>query len=314
MVNSIIKASLITTIYNESDSIGTFLDSIKLQLIKPSEIIIVDAGSKDGTQKTIKQFIKENKNLNIKLFIKRGNRSIGRNEGIKRARNEFIVVTDAGCILDKNWFKEITLPFKNSNVDVVAGFYNPLIKNVFQKSLATYTCVMKDELSKEFLPSSRSIAFKKLVWKKIGGYPENLDTCEDLVFASRLKKEGFKFFVTSKAIVYWPQRDNLIEAFSQFYNYALGDGKAHYFRRGTPFLFLRFLFLILLIVLSLRSSVFLYVLIILVILYLIWSISKNYKYVRNYLGFAYLPILQIISDIAVTIGTTVGFLNSFKDN
>lgn len=314
MGNSRINASLVTTVYNESSSIEEFLNSIKLQTKKPTEMLIVDAGSKDGTQEIIKKFIKENKNLKIKLFIKKGNRSIGRNEGIKKAKNEIIAITDAGCILKKNWLEEITKPFVNKKIEVVAGFYHPLVENIFQKSLASYTCVMKDELNKDFLPSSRSISFKKTAWEKIGGYPENLDTCEDLVFASKLKREGFKFFINSKAIVIWPQKNNLVEAFTQFFSYAIGDGKAHYFRRGTPFLFLRALIFIILIIISFKNVSFFYILISLVILYLIWSILKNYKYVKNYLALIYLPVLQVTSDIAVFSGTIVGFLTSFKDN
>src|SRR3990170_869953 len=99
MENSKIKASLVTTVYNEADSIEFFLNSIKLQSEKPPEVIIIDAGSNDKTQEIIKKFIKGNKMLNIKLFVKSGNRSIGRNEGIKRAKSEIIAVTDAGCIL-----------------------------------------------------------------------------------------------------------------------------------------------------------------------------------------------------------------------
>ena len=61
MANSRIKASLVTTVYNEEDSIGDFLNSIRPQTIKPSEIIIVDADSKDKTQEIIRKFIKGNK-------------------------------------------------------------------------------------------------------------------------------------------------------------------------------------------------------------------------------------------------------------
>jgi hypothetical protein len=48
--------------------------------------------------------------------------------------------------------------------------------------------------------------------------------------------------------------------------------------------------------------------------YILWSINKNYKYVRNPLGFLYLPILQFTSDIAVLSGMSVGFINSLAIN
>lgn len=314
MKNSTVKASLVTTVFNEADSIENFVDSIKTQSVKPSEVIIVDAGSKDRTQAVLKEFAKKNKNLKIKIFVKKGNRSVGRNEAIKKAKNKVIAVTDAGCILHRDWLREITRPFHDLKIDVVAGFYKPVTKTIMQKCFSVYTCVMEDNLDKNFLPSSRSVAFAKKTWESIGGYPENLNTCEDLVFAKRLKKKGFKFFVAKKAIVFWPQRKNLQETFLQFFMYALGDGKAHYFRKGTPFLFLRIVLFVVLVILSLAHSEIVYFLAVLIFSYLMWSIAKNYKYVKNKLAFIYLPILQISSDIAVFLGTSIGLIISLKDN
>ena len=131
------------------------------------------------------------KGIEFKLIIKKGNIAIGRNEAIKNANNEIILVSDVGCILDKDWVKNISAPFEDKKVDVVAGFYEPIADSVFEKCLATYTSVMPDKIDPEnFLPSSRSVAFKKSAWKEVGGYPEWLDTCEDLYFARELKRKG----------------------------------------------------------------------------------------------------------------------------
>ena len=308
------KISLVTTVYNEESSIQAFLNSIKNQTIKPSEVIIIDAGSKDETIKLTKRFEKENKKLNLKLFLKKGNRSVGRNEAIKRAKNKIIAVSDAGCILDKNWLKEINIAFKK-DVDVVAGYYKPIAINAFEKSLAAYTCVMPDKVSpEEFLPSSRSIAFKKNAWKTVGGYSEDLNTCEDLVFSKKLKDFGFKFNFAKKAFVYWPQRKNLGSAFMQFFGYALGDGKARYFRKNSPFLFARYIVGLILLAWTIffKSTLVATILVVLFLIYLLWSVRKNYKYVANSRAFFYLPTLQLISDLAVLAGTTIGFFQSLK--
>jgi len=308
------KISLITTVYNEENAILPFLDSAKNQTVKASEIIIVDAGSKDSTIDLIKRFVSVNKRLNIRLFVKKGNRSMGRNFAIKNAKNNIIAVSDVGCFLDRNWLNELNNSFKK-DVDVVAGYYKPVVNNTFEKSLASYTCVMPDKVdSKEFLPSSRSIAFKKNVWRKVKGYPEELNTCEDLVFAKKLKSAGFKFIFVKDAIVYWPQRKNLISAFLQFFRYALGDGKARYFRKNTPLLYGRYLigFYLLVWAVIFRSPIFIVFLIFLVVIYLLLSIRKNYKYVQDNRGYYFLPVLQILSDFAIILGTTIGFFQSIK--
>lgn len=317
------KTSFIATVFNEENTMVDFLESLKNQTVRSDEIIVVDGGSTDNTLSIISNFqflprggipfrgtISKKK---VKIIIKKGNRSVGRNEAIKNATGDIILCSDAGCILDKNWVKNILKPFEKKDIDVVSGFYHPITKTIFQKCMASYTCVMKDKIDENnFLPSSRSVAFKKEAWKKVGGYPEKLDTCEDLVFAKSLRKKGFNFYFTKDALVYWPQKNNILEAFSQFYSYALGDGEAHYIRTQTPFLFGRYFFAILLFSYILMSGSFFIALIFvfLVFLYLLWSVKKNYKYVNNLKAFYILPSLQLVSDFAVLSGTAIGLVKS----
>lgn len=300
------KAAIIVTILNEEGTVGRLLDSLILQTKKPDEVIIIDAGSTDKTTAVLDIYRK--KYSRLKIFTKKGNRSVGRNFAIKKSSSDIIAVTDAGCVPAKDWFQKITAPFLDKKIDVVAGYYKPKARGAFQKSLVTYTCVMPDKLTEDFLPSSRSIAFRKAAWKKVGGYPEHLDTCEDLVFARSLKKKGFRFFVAKNALVVWPQRKNLIEAFRQFFAYAKGDGEAGYIRFGTPILYLRFLigFLILISPLSLYFKIQIFT--VLFSLYFLWAILKNYRYVGGLKAFFYLPLLQITSDIAVFSGMTYGYI------
>lgn len=298
------KTSFVATVFNEEHDIKSFIDSILSQTDLPDEIIIVDAGSKDRTDEILKSY--GNK---IKLYVVKGNRSLGRNFGIRKAQGDIVLVSDAGCILDKNWAKNLIEGFSNQAVDVVSGYYHPVANNTFQKSLAMYTCVMPDRLDpKTFLPSSRSIAFKKSTWEAVGGYPEYLDTCEDLVFAKKLKDKGFQFSLAKHAIANWRQQKNIFQAFKQFYNYAVGDGMAQYFRPQTPFLFLRYVIGLCLLAYALytNNQVLLVLLVLLFVLYIIWAIGKNYRYVNKSLAFLYLPVLQFTSDIAVLLGTTIG--------
>lgn len=311
------KVSFITIVLNEEKTIDSFLGSLRSQSKKPDEVVIVDGNSTDETVERIKNYesrIKE-KRIEFKLIVKKGNRSVGRNEAIKNATGDIIISSDAGCVLDKNWVKNITEPFKSPKVDVVAGYYKPITNNIFEKCLSAYTCVMEDRLDKNnFLPSSRSIAFRKSVWEKSGGYPQNLNTCEDLVFASRLKKQGYIFVFQQNAFVLWPQKKNIKEAFKQLFSYATGDGQAHYFRPQTPFLFLRYLigFVLLIVYFAYKSYVILNTFILLLFLYLAWSIYKNYQYVNHIKAFFILPLLQFTSDAAVIFGTVVGLLKSVK--
>ncbi len=320
------KTTLITTVLNEEKNVEKFFRSLFLQTIFPDQVVIVDGGSKDKTVEKIQTAIKKNhKKVEIKLLEKTGNRSVGRNFAIKNSSNKIILATDFGCILDKNWVKNISAPFIDSKIDIVSGYYKAITGNVFKKSLAAYTCVMPDKINEnEFLPSSRSIAFRKKVWEK-NKYPEWLDTCEDLVFAKKLKEKGNTFKFVKNAVVNWEQKNNIKEAFFQFLSYAKGDGRALFIRPQVPLIYLRYflgLYLLFLCLLE-RSLGGLFLFLSIIPLYFIWAIKKNYKYVDNKKAFLILPLLQITSDIAVLIGTTYGMIrrislekiiNNFKDN
>ena len=291
------KISFVATVRNEDDTIDEFIRSILHQSKKPDEIIIVDGGSADTTTAKLKAHKK------VTLLVKKGNRSIGRNFGIAQAKGDIILVSDAGCRLDKDWIKNITAPLHDSTVDVVSGYYKPVTYSIFEKSLATYTCVMPDRVDPQhFLPSSRSVAFRITAWKKVGGYPEYLDTCEDLVFAKNMKQAGMRFVFAK----------NAIGAFRQFYSYAKGDGMARYFRPQTPLLYIRYLLVLSLIVFAYNDDPkrTIGIIIGLLAVYIAWAIKKNYKYVKDPRALLYLPLLQCTSDIAVLFGTTTGFLSS----
>lgn len=211
------KVSLISTVKNEEESIEDFLDSLLSQSRKPDEIIIVDGDSTDNTVKIINEYIQ--KGAPIKLIIKEGaNISMGRNTAVKNSKYDIIASTDAGCKIDKDWLKNLIEKFDNET-DVVCGMTIPDPKTDFEKCVADVTCYKVEEVDEEtFLPSSRSVAFRKSAWEKVGGYQE-LCLSDDTLFDLNLKKAGCKFKVARNAIVYWKMRKNLREVFKQYYLY-----------------------------------------------------------------------------------------------
>jgi glycosyltransferase involved in cell wall biosynthesis len=276
------KVSLVVTVFNEQDAIVSFLKSSLNQTLLPDEIIIVDGGSKDETLKKINDFKLSNKTKpKIDVFKKNGNRSIGRNYAISKTKNEIILSSDAGCILDKKWVEEIIKPFEDKKVDVVAGYYKGLGKNQFQKSLIPYVLVMKDRVNEEeFLPATRSIAFKKNIWRKVKGFDVKLSHNEDYYFAQKLKSKA-RIVFAEKAIVRWIPRNNFRDSFTMFLRFAYGDGESNLIRGKVLLIYARYLFFLYLLVLTVleKSLLLLSFVILLPLLYIIWSVKKNYRYV-----------------------------------
>lgn len=92
-----------------------------------------------------------------------------------------------------------------------------------------------------FLPSSRSVALRKSAAEAVGGYPEWLDYCEDLIFDLRLKQVAAPFVFAPDALVYFRPRSSLRAFFKQYYLYARGDGKADLWRKRHIIRYLTYL-------------------------------------------------------------------------
>jgi glycosyltransferase involved in cell wall biosynthesis len=106
------KASIIITTYNNPSALQKVLDGFLLQTVNPYEIIIADDGSKNDTALTVKDFSavatfpvthvwQENKGFRAAKI---------RNEAIKKATSEYLIILDGDCIPNKHFvFDQIAL-------------------------------------------------------------------------------------------------------------------------------------------------------------------------------------------------------------
>ncbi len=310
------KTPLVITVFNEEKTIEKLLAALEKQTRKPEEVIFVDGGSTDRTIEKL-----QTSNLKKKVLIKPGaSIAQGRNAGIKEAGGEIIVMTDAGCIPHHDWFEKITAPFKNSSTDVVAGFYQMTGETTLQKCLACYLGILPQKLNPaNFLPSARSIAFKKEIWQKVGGFSEKLERAgEDTLFNYQAKNLGAKFVTAQDALVDWELPKSLSEGAQKFYIYAKGDGQAGIWwhpsqRLSTHNLkissvYARYLVFLALFVLGFYLKSLWFFLLITFFAYLAWAVNKNYKFVSRIEAIFYLPVIQSISDFCVMAGFLKGAL------
>jgi glycosyltransferase involved in cell wall biosynthesis len=238
------KITLIVTVLNEARSLPALLDSIAAQTRLPDEVIICDGGSSDNTI----DLLRAERRFPVHVIERPGsNISQGRNAAIAEASGEVIASTDAGVRLDPQWLEKLIEPLAPTQPSpatqgraVSAGFFLPDVHTPFEVAMgATVLPQLEDVKPEKFLPSSRSVAFTKAAWQAVGGYPEWLDYCEDLVFDFALLKKYGSFAFAPEAIAHFKPRSSLRFFFRQYYLYARGDGKAnlwlkrHLIRYGT---------------------------------------------------------------------------------
>jgi glycosyltransferase involved in cell wall biosynthesis len=220
--------ALVVTVLNERDSIDRLLASIDAQTRSPDEVVVVDGGSHDGTVGRLEVW---QTRLPLRLLVEPGaSIAQGRNLGIAATTCPLIAVTDAGVRLDPCWLERL-LERLSDDVDAVAGFFDADPRSVFETALGATTLPDLDDVQPDrFLPSSRSILFRRDAWARVDGYPGWLDYCEDLVFDLSLKDRGVRFVFAPDARALFRPRPTLTAFMRQYFLYARGDGKADLWR------------------------------------------------------------------------------------
>lgn len=222
--------SLIMTVKNEILHLPAWFESLKLQTRQPDEIIIVDGGSNDGTWEFLQQTI--NAWPQLRVFQKAGNISVGRNEAIRQAAGDIIVSTDAGCTYEPTWFEELTTPLGDPQVQFVTTAHAPWLlphDTLLAILVAAATTPRAREFVYDWPPSSRSIALRRSVWEVVGGYPEWLPICEDVIFDFAIFQKGIPCTYVRQPLVRWRPRLTVRSYLKQLYLYTRGDGHAQLF-------------------------------------------------------------------------------------
>lgn len=308
--------SICITVFNEERTIGSLLDSLINQSRRASEIVVVDGGSTDKTLEIINHYQK--RFGVIKLLKEKCTRSKGRNLGIEIAKNNIIAITDAGCVADRDWLKNISAPFATGKVDISAGFYRMIGNSRFQRAESLFLGVTPRRFNVSFLPSTRSMAFRKNAWETIGGFPEGREnSAEDTDFNYKAVKLGLKYARVKSAIVEWGMPETLTGFFKKINDYAKWDVRygiwwhpsqgfaSHNIKASL--VITRYLLGLTLIILSFKSNTLPYLLI-LIFTYFIWALRKVFVEFGDWRTAIWGPVLQITSDLAVMSGFISGII------
>src|SRR3972149_6800761 len=315
------KASVIMTVLDEGEAIRAVLDSLAAQSRPPDEVVIADGGSRDNTVAVIREY---EGRLPLKVFAAPGaNISQGRNAAIRAASGQIIAVTDAGVRCDPDWLDRLIAPFDQisnrqspiANPQIVAGFFHSDPETVFELAMgATVLPEAREVNPQTYLPSSRSVAFRKEAWEAVGGYPEWLDYSEDVVFDLRLRGRDGPVVFGPAAIVHFRPRGSLRVFARQYYLYARGDGKANLFPRIHALRYFTYLVAAPLgIYAALTVSPWLWLLgVIAGLAYIrlplrrIWPKLKGLSPPDKLKALAYIPVIRVAGDLAKMAGYPAG--------
>lgn len=213
------KVSLVATVRDARPHIEAFLASVRGQTRRPDEVVIVDGGSTDGTLEALRA------DPSVQALSEPGaNISRGRNIAIRAAAHDVLAATDADCTLAPDWLERL-LARMEDGVDVVAGFYRPVALSAWQV-YATAAIPEPEEVGPGWMPSSRSLAFRREAFEAAGGYPEWLAVGEDMYLNHRFVATGARVAHAPDAVTYWRARGSVGATWRQYVAYAEGDALA----------------------------------------------------------------------------------------
>lgn len=306
------------TVLNEGPAIERVLVSLASQTRPPDEIIVVDGGSTDGTGEVLERWA-GGEELPLHFLVQPGaNISAGRNAAIVAATGDVIAVTDAGVRLEPDWLEALVAPFEVQDaplVSVVSGWFVADPHDAFEVAMgATVLPHVREVDPGTFLPSSRSVAFRRTAWEAAGRYPEWLDYCEDLIFDMRLRTLYGPFPFAPGARVHFRPRSSLTAFFKQYYRYARGDGKADLWRRRHAIRYLTYLVAgPVLVFLALYHSPWWWLALLAgMVAYAatpyrrLWPMLRGYGLVDTVRAILLVPVIRVVGDIAKMIGYPVG--------
>jgi glycosyltransferase involved in cell wall biosynthesis len=223
--------SIAATVLNEVEDIDSLVESLMQQSFSPTEVIIVDGGSTDGTWERLLAAQSRYSNLipirdeSCNLRISRGPIARGRNVGIARASSEVVACVDAGCTYPPDWLLNLTAPIfaGESDYSVGGSYIDPARATTWDVASAPFFGVKINPATATKSCTARSLAFRKDLWRRAGGFPETIFLGEDTVFDSKVRKLVIPAFANRAKACYQP-RHTFRSALRQMIGYSVTDG------------------------------------------------------------------------------------------
>lgn len=242
------KISVIVPVRNEENSIAGLLEALLSQSLPPDEIVITDGGSTDATTAIIQDYV--NRGAPVRLI--RTTHALpgrGRNLAAAGAVSEWLAFTDAGIKPAPDWLEALAARASmDASADVVYGSYEPVVDTLFKECAAISYVSPPVEIEGSLMRSQfiASTLMRRVVWEKVGGFPEHLRSAEDLLFMQRVEQEHFNIAYAPGAVVQWDLQPNIWRTLRRFTIYSRNNIRAGLWKQWQGPILSRYLALVLL--------------------------------------------------------------------
>src|SRR5271154_2419045 len=223
--------SVACTVLNEADDIDALVDSLMRQTLPAAEVIVVDGGSTDGTWERLEVARAKYPTLipirdeSCNLRRSPGPIARGRNIGVAAASSAVVACVDAGCAYESDSLANLTAPIVAGTTEYsVGGSYIDETKaTVWDIASAPFFGVKLNPEAPTKSCTARSMAFRKELWQRVGGFSEDVFLGEDTAFDAKVRKLVTPAFAERAKAAYQP-RHTFQSALRQMVSYSVTDG------------------------------------------------------------------------------------------
>lgn len=185
--------SVVIPTLNEVRHVGHLLSDIERQTRRPDEVIVADAGSRDGTVAVAER------HPGVTLVPATPPVACGRNAGGRRATGDVIVFLDADVRLPETFLEDFLAEFERRGLDVACPLYRPHASTPAVEGFHTVFNLMT-RATQHVLPSGggNCIAIRGEVFRRSRGFDPALKF-DDIELIRRLSK-GRRFGIVEHPV------------------------------------------------------------------------------------------------------------------
>ncbi len=215
MENNALSVSIIICARNESKNLQKYLDRILNQNYRSFEVVVVNDDSSDSTSNILLNFHIKYPILRI-VTLKDKPKGSGKKfalaEGIKAAKHEILLLTDADCMPNSKYWIRDMVKHLDDQTDIILG-YGPhnkakdiLNKWIRYETLNTATQYFSFALAgMPYMGVGRNLMYRKKLFRKAGGFNDHdhlLSGDDDLFINSVANSKNTRITLEPETFMY----------------------------------------------------------------------------------------------------------------
>ncbi len=209
------KVSIIIPAYNAENTITESINAVLQQTFKDFELIIVNDGSTDNTEKIISSFT-DNR---IKYFTQKNKGQCAANNfGLAQAKGDYIKFFDADDVMNATHIEAQYEKVKNSKTNIASCKWGRFYDDDFTNTKFIPESVWKDFATLDWIKAAltqRHDMMGGCLWliprqilEKVSGWDESLSLNNDFEFSVRLLLGAENVIFTENALLYYRTGNN----------------------------------------------------------------------------------------------------------